>query len=69
MKNIDESPIFWTRKETAAYLRKTTKTVDRLIRDGKIKAFKFGNRSVLIYANTITEENISSIIPKFNNNL
>lgn len=57
--------IFWTRKETANHLRSSIKTIDRLIRDGRIKAMKI-NSKVLIYAETITEENINSIKPKFN---
>jgi excisionase family DNA binding protein len=58
-------PTYWTKKETSCHLRSSVKTVDRLISNGRIKAFKMG-RKVLIYAETVTEENINSIRPKFN---
>jgi len=55
---------YFTRVEASAFLKVSTKTIDRLIRDCRIKAFKLGNR-VLIYSDTVTEENINSIKPKF----
>lgn len=57
----------WTRIETANYIKSSIKTVDRLLRDGRIRGFKIG-RKVLIYPETVTEENINSITPKFNFN-
>lgn len=57
-------PTIWDRREASRYLRCSQKTIDRLIRNGRIKAFKMG-RKVLIYADTCTEENINSIKPKF----
>ena len=58
-------PTLWDKKETSKHLRSSEKTIDRLIKNGRIKAFKMG-RKVLIYAETVTEENINSIKPKFN---
>jgi excisionase family DNA binding protein len=58
------APIFWDRKSTANHLCCSIKTIDRLIINGRIKAFKMG-RKVLIYAETVTESNINSIKPKF----
>ena len=65
MEKQKNPPAFWTKKETSCHLRASTKTVDRLISNGRIRAFKIG-RKVLIYAETVTEENINSIKPKFN---
>lgn len=66
MKNEIINQTLLSKKETSEYLRVSTKTVDRLIKDGRIRAFKVG-RKVLIYAYTLTEENINSIQPKFLN--
>lgn len=65
MTNQNSIPIFWNKKQTSSYLCCSTKTIDRLINNGRIKAFKMG-RKVLIYAETVTEENINSIKPNFN---
>ena len=65
MESQKTPPDFWTKKETSHHLRSSTKTVERLISNGRIRAFKMG-RKVLIYAETVTEENINSIKPKFN---
>ena len=59
-----EQPLLLTRKEVSNYLKSSTKTVDRLIRDGRIKGFKIGSK-VLIYAESVTEENINAVKPKF----
>lgn len=64
MKNQNSSPTLWTKKETANYLRSSIKTVDRLLRDGRINGFKIG-RKVLIYPETVTEDNINGVRPKF----
>jgi excisionase family DNA binding protein len=61
---INEPLKYFTRKEAGDFLRCSIKTIDRLIRDGRINAFKV-NRSVLIYADTLTEENLNSPKPKF----
>jgi excisionase family DNA binding protein len=65
METQKSLPTLWTKKETSNHLRSSTKTVDRLISNGRIKAFKIG-RKVLVYAESVTEENINSIRPKFN---
>lgn len=57
----------WTKKETSIHLRCSIKTIERLIRDGRINAFKIGNRKVLVYAESVIEENLNAIKPKFLN--
>lgn len=66
MNSSKNPPTFWTKKETSSHLRSSIKTVDRLISNGRVKAFKIG-RKVLIYADTVTEENINSLKPNFLN--
>jgi excisionase family DNA binding protein len=66
MENTSNSEKFFNRFEAAGYLKVSTKTIDRLIRDNRIKAFKLGKR-VLIYCDSLTEENINSVKPKFKN--
>jgi excisionase family DNA binding protein len=55
-----------TRKQAADNLNCSTKTVDRLIKENRIRAFKLG-RKVLIYEETISEKNINAIRPNFLN--
>ncbi len=57
---------FVSRYEASNFLKVSVKTIDRLIRSDRIKAFKLGKR-VLIYYETLTEENINSIRPRFKN--
>lgn len=57
-------PSLVTRKEASILLRSSLKSIDRLIRDGRIRAFKIGSK-VLIYEETLCEENINAIKPKF----
>ncbi len=64
MDSNSKPPTLVTRKEAASFLKSSPKTVDRLIRDGRIKAFKIGSK-VLIYEETLCEENINAIKPKF----
>lgn len=59
-------PKYLSRCEAALHLRVSSRTIDRLIRDNRIKAFKLGKR-VLIYFDSLTEENINSVKPKFHN--
>ncbi len=56
----------FTKKQAGEVLNVSTKTIDRLIKNGRIKAFKLG-RKVLIYSETLTEENINAIKPNFLN--
>lgn len=53
-----------TRKEASHQLKSSLKTIDRLVRDGRIRAFKL-KRKVLIYAESLNEENINSTKPNF----
>jgi excisionase family DNA binding protein len=55
-----------TKKEAGEALKISQKTIDRLIKNGRIKSFKLG-RKVLIYSETLTEENINAIKPNFLN--
>jgi excisionase family DNA binding protein len=55
-----------TRKEAGQALKSSLKTIDRLIKQGRIKGYKLG-RKVLIYSETLTEENINAIKPNFLN--
>jgi excisionase family DNA binding protein len=64
MENQNLPPILWNKKQASKHLCCSTKTIDRLIKNNRIKAFKMG-RKVLIYANTCVEENLNSIKPKF----
>lgn len=57
---------YLTKKEAGEALKISQKTIDRLIKNGRIKSFKVG-RKVLIYPETLTEENINSIKPNFLN--
>ncbi len=59
-------PKYLSRYEAAAHLKVSAKTIDRLIRDNRIKAFKLGKR-VLIHFDSMTEENINAVKPKFQN--
>jgi len=59
-------PTYWDKIKTSKHLCCSIRTVDRLIKKGRIKAFKLG-RKVLIYPNTCVEENINSVKPIFNN--
>jgi excisionase family DNA binding protein len=57
-----------SRKQASEMLSVSTKTIDRWIRSGFIKAFKStGGSKVLIVADSITQENLQSPKPKFNN--
>lgn len=64
-KNV-QPPKYLSRYSAAETLSISVRTLDRLIRDGRIRAFKLGKR-VLIYYDSLTEENINSIKPKFQN--
>lgn len=58
--------VLLTRKEAGEALKISPKTIDRLIKDGRIKSFKLG-RKVRIYSETLTEDNINAIKPNFLN--
>jgi hypothetical protein len=60
----------WTVKETATYLRKSVKTIKRRLKCDRISGFREGkNGNILIYADTVIEENLNCTRPKFKNNL
>ena len=68
MENQNLPPILWTQKETATYLRKSVKTVNRRLKSGRIKGFReTKNSPIYVYAETVIEENLNSIKPKFKN--
>jgi len=60
--------LFYRRKEVAKKLGVSERTVDRIIRKGFLKASKHGH-IVLIYAESVTKENILSVKPKFKNQI
>ena len=60
--------IYISRLEAAKRTSLSVRQIDRYIRDGRIKAFKPRNGSrVLIDPNSITEENLKSVKPRYNN--
>lgn len=63
---IEKSKLYLSRKEAAFSLSITTKTVDRWIRIGIIKAFKLEGR-VLIAVDSLTPENLQSTKPIYQN--
>lgn len=70
MKTEKELRTLWTLKETATYIRKSVKTARRRFYADRIQGFKDGkNGNILIYADTVIEENLNSIKPKFKNKL
>jgi len=57
-----------SRHLAAALLGVSTRSIDRWIREGRINAFKpFGSRRVLIYFDSLTQENLQSPKPIFSN--
>lgn len=59
-----------SRKQAAELLSVSAKTIDRMLRDGRIRGFKaYGSSRVLIYEDSITESNLQSAKPVFENNL
>jgi hypothetical protein len=70
MKSEKELRTLWTLQETANYIRKSVKTAKRRLENNRIEGFKDGeNGNYLVYADTVIEENLNSIKPKFKNNL
>jgi len=60
--------LFLSRQEAAFVTSLSERQIDRLIKDGVIKAFKpYGSRRVLIDPESLTQENLQSIKPKYNN--
>lgn len=61
-------PRFISRTQASQITSLSIRQIDRIIRDGKIKAFKiFNSRRVLIDPESINQENLQAIKPKYNN--
>ncbi len=59
---------FLSKKEAAKQLSVSVRQLDRYIKDGRIKAFKpYNGMRVLIHSDSLTEENLKSPVPVFNN--
>ena len=59
-----------SRKRAAEILSVSIKTIDRMLRDGRIRGFKaYGSSRVLIYEDSITESNLQSAKAVFQNDL
>ncbi len=55
-----------SRKAAAVFLSLSERSIDRKIRDGYIEAFKpTGSSRVLIFKDSLTQENLQSPKPKF----
>ncbi len=61
-------PRFISRKIASQITSLSIRQIDRVIRDGKIKAFKpFNSKRVLIDPESITQKNLQSAKPRYNN--
>ena len=59
-----------SRKHCAELLNLHKRTIDRYLRNNRIEGFKpHGSSRVLIYYDSINQENLQSVAPKFNNKL
>jgi len=59
---------FLSKKEAAKQLSVSIRQLDRYIKDGRVKAFKpYNGMRVLVYSNSLTEENLKSPVPVFQN--
>jgi predicted site-specific integrase-resolvase len=59
-----------SRKQAAASLSVSTRTIDRWLRDKRIHGFiPFNSKRILIYKDSLTQENLQSPIPKFKNEI
>ena len=59
-----------SRKEASTFLSVSTRTIDRWLRDKRIHGFiPFNGKRVLIYKDSLTQENLQSPIPKFKNEI
>ena len=68
MKLENELRLLWTYEITGKYIHRSKKTVKRYLDRGLIEGFIVtkGGRP-LVYADTVTEENLNAIKPKFLN--
>lgn len=61
-------PRFISRKEASIITSLSIRQIDRIIRDGKIKAFKpFNSRRILIDPESISQTNLQAIKPVYSN--
>ena len=59
---------FLRRQKAAKLMNISVRQLDRYIKDGRIRAFKpYNGKLVLIYSNSITEENLKSPVPVYRN--
>lgn len=59
---------FLSKRDAAKHLSVSVRQLDRYIKDGRIRAFKpYNGKRVLIYSDSLTEENLKSPVPKFRN--
>ena len=59
---------YLSRKEASEFMSISIRQVDRYVSEGRIKAFRpYGGRRVLIYSDSLTEDNLKSPIPRFKN--
>lgn len=59
---------FLSREDAAKQMSISVRQLDRIIKSGRIKAFKpYNGKRVLIHSDSITEENLKSPVPVFNN--
>ena len=59
---------FLSRKDAAKHLSVSIRQLDRYIKDGRIRAFKpYKGKRVLIYSDSLTEDNFKSPVPNFRN--
>lgn len=59
-----------SRKQASTFLSVSTRTIDRWLRDKRIQGFiPFNGKRVLIYKDSLTQENLQSPIPKFKNEI
>lgn len=59
-----------SRKEASRLLCVSTKTIDRMLRNGRIEGYKpHASSRVLIYEDSLIEENLKSHLPIFQNAL
>lgn len=57
-----------SRKEASRRLSLSMRTIDRYIRGGRIEAYKpYDSGRVLIYADSLIQENLQSSKPKYSN--
>lgn len=68
MKKENERRELWTYQITGNYIHRSKRTVKRYIDRGLIEGFKVTeNGRPLVYADTVTEENLNALKPKFLN--